>query len=75
MHGKVEFALLEFKGSICNIPIKAANICNVLPRSADSDGLIVVKSKRNLKYKRYVYFEPVCPNVIYQPLNYLQNTQ
>ena len=53
MHGKVEFA--KIKGSICNIPIEAANICNILPRSADSNGLIVVKSKRNLKYKRCLF--------------------
>ena len=53
MHGKVEFA--KIKDSICNIPIEAANICNILPRSADSNGLIVVKSKRNLKYKRCLF--------------------
>ena len=33
MHGKWEFAKL--KGSICNIPIEAANICNILSRPAD----------------------------------------
>ena len=49
---------------ICNIPIEAANICNILPRPAESNGLIVVKIKQDLKYRCYVYFEPVCPNVI-----------
>ena len=67
MHGKGEFA--KIKGSICNIPIETANICNILPRPADSNGLIVVKLKRNLKYNGYVYFEPLCPSVIYQTLN------
>ena len=43
MHGKGEFA--KVKGSICNIPIEATDICNILPRSADSNGLIVVKLK------------------------------
>ena len=62
MHGKGEFAKL--KGSICNIFTEAANI--------DSDGLIAVKLKRDLKYRGYVYFEPVCANVIYQVLNYLK---
>ena len=28
MHGKDEFS--KNKGSICNIPIEAANICNIL---------------------------------------------
>ena len=70
MHGKGEF--VKIKGSICNIPIEAANICNVLPRPANSDRLIVVKLKRGLEYRGYVYFEPVRPNIIYQAPNYLK---
>ena len=62
MHGKGEF--VKIKGSICNIPIETANICNILPRLADSNGLIVVKLKRDLKCRDYVYYEPVRPNVI-----------
>ena len=37
MHGKGEFA--KIKVSIGNIPIEAANICNILPRPADSNEL------------------------------------
>ena len=37
MHGKGGFS--NIKGSICNIPIEAANICNILPRPADSNEL------------------------------------
>ena len=70
MHGKGEFA--KIKGSICNVPTETSNICNILPRPADANGLIVVKSKRDLKYRGYVYFEPICPNVICQALNYLK---
>ena len=62
----------KIKGSICNIPIESANICNILPRPPDSNGLIVVKLKRELKDRGYVYFETVRPNVIYQVLNYLK---
>ena len=62
----------KIKGSICNIPVESANICNILPRPADSNGLIVVKLKRELKHRGYVYFETVRPNVIYQALNYLK---
>ena len=43
MHGKGEFA--KIKGSICNIPMETSNICNILPRPVNSNGLIVVKSK------------------------------
>ena len=72
MHGKGEFAII--KGSICNIPIEAANIYNILPRPADSKGLIV-KLKRDLKYRDYDYFEPVHPNIIYRTLNYLKHAR
>ena len=70
MHGKEEFT--KIKGSNCNIPIEAANICIILPRLVDSNGLLVVKLKRDLKYRGYVYLEPVRPNVIYQTLNFLK---
>ena len=73
MHGKEEFA--KIKGSICNIPIEAAIICNILPRPAYSNGLIDVKLKGDLKYRVYVYFEPVLKNGIYQSLNYLKIIQ
>ena len=70
MHGKGEFT--KIKGSIRNIPNEAAIICNILPRPADLNELIVVKLKRDLKLRGYVYFEPVRPNVIYHALNYLK---
>ena len=70
MHGKGEFA--KTKGSICNIPIETSNTCSTLSRPADSNGLIVVKLQRDLKYRGYVYFEPVRSNVMYQVLNYLK---
>ena len=71
MHGKGE--ICRIKGSICNIPIEAANICNILPRPAVSTGLIVVKLKRDLKYRGHVYFEPFRPHIVYQALDYLKS--
>ena len=70
MHGKGEFS--KIKRSICNIPVEAANICNILPRPAVSNGIIVVKFKRDLKYRDHVYCEPVCSQTIYQALTYLE---
>ena len=52
MHGKGEF--YEIEGSISNAPIDVANICNILPRPAGSNGLIVVKLKRDFKYIIYI---------------------
>ena len=63
MLGKVEFG--KIKGSICNIPIESANISNILPERANSNWLIVVKSKQDLHYRGYAYFEPGLPNVLF----------
>ena len=71
MYGKGEF--FKINGSICNILTEAANICNILPRSAVSGGLIVVKLKRNLKYRGHVYFELVRPYIVYQAITYLKS--
>ena len=71
MDEKGEFP--KIKGSFCNIPMETANICNILPRLAVSNGLVVVKLKRDLKYRGHVYFEPVRPHIIYQALIYLKS--
>ena len=71
MHGKDEFS--KIKGSICNVPIETANVCNILPRLPVSNELILVKLKRDLKYRGHVYFEPVCQHIIYQALTYLKS--
>ena len=47
----------RLKGSICNILIEAANICNIFPVLTDSNKFVVVKLKRDLKYRGYVYLE------------------
>ena len=41
MHGKGEFSII--KGNIVNVPVDTENICNILPRSCDSNGLIKAK--------------------------------
>ena len=61
------------RGILCNGPIKLTNICNVLPRPADSNGPIGVKLNWNLKYRGYVYFEFFPPCTIYQAFNYLKS--
>ena len=71
MHGKGEFS--KIKGSFWNIPIEFANVFSILPRPSVSNGLIVVKPKRDLKYRGHVYFEPVRPHVIYHALIYLKS--
>ena len=54
--GKI--AIMNGKGKFSETKetIELAGICNVLPRPADSNGLIVVKLKQDLKYRGYVHF-------------------
>ena len=54
----------KLKGPLCNIPIDVVDVCNALPRPADSDGIIIVKLKRKLQYRGHVYFGSVRPNFI-----------
>ena len=57
MHGQGEFS--KIKGNIINVSVDTENICNILPRSCYSNGLIIVKLKRHMKYPGHVFFEPV----------------
>ena len=41
--------------------------------AAVSNGLIVVKLKRDLKYRSHVYFEPVRPHIVYQAFPFLKS--
>ena len=52
-HGKGKFS--KIKGSICNISIEVAYICNISPRPTVSNGLIAVKLKRDHVYTEVMY--------------------
>ena len=56
--GKME----KIKGTICNIPVNNIGITNLLPRTADSKGLAIVKLKRKVEYRGHVLFEAVRPD-------------
>ena len=71
MHGKSEFSKIQ--GSVCNILLDATNICNILPKLNVSNELIVVKLKRNLKYRVHVYSELILPHIVHQELTYLKS--
>ena len=60
------------KGVLCNVPIGVVDICNTLPRPADSNGIVIVKLKRKLQYRGHVYFESVRPGIIFRLLQYLK---
>ena len=50
----------------CNISLKAGNMCNILPKLVVSSGLIVVRLKRDPKYRDHAYFELVRSRITYQ---------
>lgn len=52
----------KIKGAVCNVPIKENNTVNILPRQADSNGLVIVMLKRKLEYRGHIYFQPVRPD-------------
>ena len=65
---------LEIKGSICNIPVSEVDVnFNMLPRPADSNGLIIVKLKQKLEYKGHVVFEAVRPDLVIQFLEFFRS--
>ena len=41
----------KMKGAICNVPINAADICNVLPRGMDNNGVVRVALKKKMCFK------------------------
>ena len=71
IHEKGKFS--KIKENICNVPLETANICNILPRPTVSNGLIVIKLKRDLIYRGNVYFGPVRRHIIYQAFVYLKS--
>ena len=36
----------KLKGALCNVPLDVVDICNILPRPADSNGIVITKLKR-----------------------------
>ena len=52
MPGKEGFS--KIKGTMGNVSIELAGKCNVLPRLAYPNGLILTKLKRSLNYRGYV---------------------
>ena len=62
----------KIRGAVCNIPVQADAISNVLPRPAEDDGVVLVKLKRKIEFKGHVYFESVRPSFVEIALNYLK---
>ena len=59
----------KIKGSVCNMPVKIMNVSALLPRQANSNGLVIIKLKRK-EYRGHVYFEPVRPDIVLRLLTF-----
>jgi len=61
----------KLKGALCNVPVNYNDMTSILPRQADSNGIVLVKLKRKLEYRGHMYFESVRPGFIYRVLQHL----
>ena len=62
----------KLKGALCNIPVEHVDVGSLLPRTTDSNGLVIVKLMKKLECKGHVLFEPVRTRFIVDLLSYLK---
>ena len=55
----------KIKGEICNVPRNADDICKVLPRGTDNNGVVQLCLKKRLNFKSHVLFEDIRPKVVH----------
>ena len=67
-YGKTE----KFTGTICNVPVDNIDVTNLLLRTADSNGVVIVKLKLKVEYRGHVLFETVRPGFLRRILSYLK---
>ncbi|XP_057310266.1 uncharacterized protein LOC130648243 [Hydractinia symbiolongicarpus] len=65
--------MAKIKGAVCNVPINVSDTAKVLPRGADSNGIITVKLKRKLCYRGHAHFQAVRPEYIQTALEFLKS--
>ena len=62
----------KITGTICNVTVDNIDVTNLLPRTAASNGLVIIKLKRKVEYCGHVLFEPVRPDFLHRVLSYLK---
>ena len=62
----------KIKDTICINPINADDICKVLPRGMDNNGVVQVCLKKRINFKSHVLFEAVRPKVVHGVLDFLK---
>ena len=62
----------KIKGTICNVPINADDICKVLPRGMDNNGVVQLCLTKRLNFKSHALFEAVRPKVVHGVLDFFK---
>ena len=62
----------KIKGEICDVTINADDICRVLKRGMDNNGVVQECLKKKLNFKSHVLFEAVRPTVVHGVLDFLK---
>ena len=62
----------KIKVAICNVPTNADDICRVLPRGMDNNGVVQLCLKKRLDFKLHVLFEAVRPKLVRGVLDFLK---
>ena len=62
----------KIKSAICNVAINASDICKVLPRGMDNNGVVQLYPKKRLNFKSHVLFQAVRPKVVHGVLDLLK---
>ena len=62
----------KIKVAICNVPTNADDICEVLPRGTDNNGVVQLCLKKRLNFKSHVLFEAVRPKLVCGVLDLLK---
>ena len=60
----------KLKCAIYNVPVHVADMGNTLPPALDSNGLVIGKLERKIKYRVYVYFKSVLSDFIIRLLQF-----
>ena len=63
----------KIKGAICNVPVECDNTGRVLQRAPENSGIIMLKLKRNLKFRGHVYFQSERATAVSNNLLWLKN--
>ena len=61
------------KGSVVNVHVSASQVCEALPHTPNSAGLVPLKLKRKMQYRSTVSYQHIRPGTVREALAILHN--